>query len=174
MWKVRRRAIVPSLHRKYIENMVGMFADSALHGVSSLQLAHQVVYPSPFNPSDCLACMCATLKGAPSQVDSFCMGRAPASADSSAGCCQDVAPRCAHDPSPDACGAGVSSAPAVHAWRREPFAKACVQTQAGTSVEMENFFSRLTLDIIGKAVFNYDFDSLTHDDPVIQVGPACS
>lgn len=41
--------------------------------------------------------------------------------------------------------------------------------QAGKSVEMENFFSRLTLDIIGKAVFNYDFDSLTHDDPVIQV-----
>ena len=40
---------------------------------------------------------------------------------------------------------------------------------AGKSVEMENFFSRLTLDIIGKAVFNYDFDSLTHDDPVIQV-----
>ena len=41
--------------------------------------------------------------------------------------------------------------------------------EAGKSVEMENFFSRLTLDIIGKAVFNYDFDSLTHDDPVIQV-----
>ncbi|CAK0785609.1 hypothetical protein CVIRNUC_008820 [Coccomyxa viridis] len=80
VWKARRRAIVPSLHRKYIENMVGMFADSALHGVSSLQQAHQ----------------------------------------------------------------------------------------AGKSVEMENFFSRLTLDIIGKAVFNYDFDSLTHDDPVIQ------
>ena len=36
-------------------------------------------------------------------------------------------------------------------------------------MEMENFFSRLTLDIIGRAVFNYDFDSLTHDDPVIQV-----
>jgi hypothetical protein len=34
---------------------------------------------------------------------------------------------------------------------------------------MENLFSRLTLDIIGKAVFDYDFDSLTHDDPVIQV-----
>ena len=33
---------------------------------------------------------------------------------------------------------------------------------------MENYFSRLALDIIGKAVFNYDFDSLTHDDPVIQ------
>ena len=71
-------------------------------------------------------------------------------------------------------GAGISSAPAVCAWRREHFAKACVHTQAGKSVEMENFFSRLTLDIIGKAVFNYDFDSLTHDDPVIQVGPACS
>ncbi len=34
---------------------------------------------------------------------------------------------------------------------------------------MENYFSRLALDIIGKAVFNYDFDSLTHDDPIIQV-----
>ncbi len=34
---------------------------------------------------------------------------------------------------------------------------------------MENFFSRLTLDIIGKAVFDYDFDSLTNDDPVIKV-----
>jgi len=36
-------------------------------------------------------------------------------------------------------------------------------------VNMENYFSRLALDIIGKAVFNYDFDSLTHDDPVIEV-----
>jgi hypothetical protein len=49
-------------------------------------------------------------------------------------------------------------------WKRETPVK-----QAGKSVEMENFFSRLTLDIIGKAVFNYEFDSLTHDDPVIQV-----
>ena len=40
---------------------------------------------------------------------------------------------------------------------------------AGRPVEMENFFSRLTLDIIGKAVFDYDFDSLTTDDPVIKV-----
>ena len=39
---------------------------------------------------------------------------------------------------------------------------------SGAPVEMENFFSRLTLDIIGRAVFNYNFDSLTHDDPVIQ------
>ena len=42
-------------------------------------------------------------------------------------------------------------------------------------MEMENFFSRLTLYIIGKAVFNYDFDALTHDDPVIQACPsACT
>jgi len=41
--------------------------------------------------------------------------------------------------------------------------------QEGKSVNMENYFSRLALDIIGKAVFNYDFDSLTHDDPVIEV-----
>ena len=44
--------------------------------------------------------------------------------------------------------------------------------RAGQPVEMENFFSRLTLDIIGKAVFDYDFDSLTHDDPVIKVRAA--
>ena len=44
---------------------------------------------------------------------------------------------------------------------------------SGAPVEMENFFSRLTLDIIGRAVFNYNFDSLTHDDPVIKarIGP---
>jgi hypothetical protein len=37
------------------------------------------------------------------------------------------------------------------------------------SVDMENFYSRLGLDIIGKAVFNYDFDSLSKDDAIIQV-----
>jgi hypothetical protein len=36
------------------------------------------------------------------------------------------------------------------------------------SAEMENFYSRLALDIIGKAVFNYDFNSLKTDDPVIK------
>jgi carotene epsilon-monooxygenase len=42
-----------------------------------------------------------------------------------------------------------------------------VQTK-GTAVNMEAAFSQLTLDIIGKAVFNYDFNSLTVDSPVIQ------
>jgi hypothetical protein len=31
------------------------------------------------------------------------------------------------------------------------------------------FLSQLTLDIIGKSVFNYDFNSLTSDSPLIQV-----
>lgn len=78
VWRVRRRAIVPALHKKYITAMVGMFGDCAVHGSKTL-----------------------------------------AAAD-------------------------------------------------GKPMEMENFFSRLALDIIGKAVFNYDFDSLTTDDPVIQ------
>ena len=34
---------------------------------------------------------------------------------------------------------------------------------------MEACFSQLTLDVIGKAVFNYDFDALTTSSPVIQV-----
>ena len=38
----------------------------------------------------------------------------------------------------------------------------------GVTVDMENYYSRLALDIIGKAVFNYDFDSLSKDDPVIR------
>jgi len=39
---------------------------------------------------------------------------------------------------------------------------------SGTPVNMEAVFSQLTLDIIGKAVFNYDFNSLTSDSPLIQ------
>lgn len=80
VWRVRRRAIVPALHKKYITAMVDMFGDCALHGSRTLNAA----------------------------------------------------------------------------------------AAAGEPVEMENFFSRLALDIIGKAVFNYDFDSLTTDDPVIK------
>lgn len=38
----------------------------------------------------------------------------------------------------------------------------------GEAVEMESLFSRLTLDIIGKAVFNYDFDSLTNDTGIVE------
>ena len=81
MWRTRRRALVPSLHAKFIQSMLGLFGSSTLHGAAMLE-------------------------------------------------------------------------------------KAAV---AGQPVEMENFFSRLTLDIIGKAVFDIDFDSLTHDDPIIQV-----
>lgn len=39
----------------------------------------------------------------------------------------------------------------------------------GEDVEMESLFSRLTLDIIGKALFNYDFDSLTNDTGIVEV-----
>ena len=40
--------------------------------------------------------------------------------------------------------------------------------RSGEAIDMEANFSQLTLDIIGKAVFNYDFDSLTTNSPVIQ------
>lgn len=36
------------------------------------------------------------------------------------------------------------------------------------SLNMESCFSQLTLDVVGKAVFNYDFDSLSGDSPLIQ------
>lgn len=38
----------------------------------------------------------------------------------------------------------------------------------GEDVELESLFSRLTLDIIGKALFNYDFDSLTNDTGIVE------
>lgn len=37
----------------------------------------------------------------------------------------------------------------------------------GTAVNMEEKFSQLTLDVIGLSVFNYSFDSLAADSPVI-------
>ena len=47
----------------------------------------------------------------------------------------------------------------------------CVQVVAksGESIDMEACFSQLTLDVIGKAVFNYDFNALNTDSPLIQV-----
>ena len=80
VWKIRRKVIVPSLHKKYVTSMVDMFGDCGLKGMSQLARAEK----------------------------------------------------------------------------------------ANESVEMENFYSRFALDIIGKAVFNYDFDSLSTDDPVIK------
>ncbi|KAL2323168.1 hypothetical protein Fmac_027547 [Flemingia macrophylla] len=45
-----------------------------------------------------------------------------------------------------------------------------LQTDAlnGTAVNMEEKFSQLTLDVIGLSVFNYNFDSLNSDSPVIE------
>ena len=44
-----------------------------------------------------------------------------------------------------------------------------VAASNGENIEMESMFSRLTLDIIGKAVFNYDFDSLSNDTGIVEV-----
>ena len=44
VWKTRRRVVVPSLHRLYIANMIGMFGDCAMHGVATLQQAQQVCF----------------------------------------------------------------------------------------------------------------------------------
>ena len=40
---------------------------------------------------------------------------------------------------------------------------------SGQGTDLEALCSQLTLDVIGKAVFNYDFDSLTTNSPLIQV-----
>ncbi|PIA36137.1 hypothetical protein AQUCO_03400208v1 [Aquilegia coerulea] len=80
IWRVRRRAIVPALHQKYVTAMIGLFADA---------------------------------------TDRLCKKLDHAAAD-------------------------------------------------GEDVEMESLFSRLTLDVIGKALFNYEFDSLTNDTGIVE------
>ena len=47
-------------------------------------------------------------------------------------------------------------------------AKLAAAAEAGTAVDIEACFSQLTLDIIGLSVFNYDYNALTTDSPVIQ------
>jgi beta-ring hydroxylase len=80
VWRVRRRAIVPAVHRKYVATMMGLFGRATQRLCDKLDEA------------------------AASKVD----------------------------------------------------------------VEMESLFSRLTLDVIGKAVFNYEFDSLTNDTGIVE------
>ena len=43
-----------------------------------------------------------------------------------------------------------------------------VAESAKPVVDLETKYSQVTLDIIGKAVFNYDFDALNKDSPIIQ------
>ncbi|RDX81107.1 Protein LUTEIN DEFICIENT 5, chloroplastic [Mucuna pruriens] len=80
IWRVRRRAIVPALHQKYVAAMIGLFGQAA---------------------------------------DRLCK-------------------------------------------------KLDVAASDGEDAEMESLFSRLTLDIIGKAVFNYDFDCLSNDTGIVE------
>lgn len=35
-WKMRRRAVAPALHKKYVASMVSMFSDCAEHGQDTL------------------------------------------------------------------------------------------------------------------------------------------
>jgi len=46
--------------------------------------------------------------------------------------------------------------------------KLAASAAAGASLDIEACFSQLTLDIIGSAVFNYDFDALNASSPLIQ------
>ncbi|XP_077226128.1 cytochrome P450 superfamily protein isoform X1 [Tasmannia lanceolata] len=43
-----------------------------------------------------------------------------------------------------------------------------LDASSGAAVNMEEIFSQLTLDVIGLSLFNYNFDSLASDSPVIE------
>jgi hypothetical protein len=45
VWKMRRRTVVPALHKKYLAAMVGMFGECALHGSAMLEQSHRVRRP---------------------------------------------------------------------------------------------------------------------------------
>ena len=97
LWKMRRRTVVPAVHRKYVAAMTDMFCESAIRGVDKISAG----------------------------IDDAQQRRA----------------------SSDGNGNGAAA--------------------ASVELDMESFFSRLTLDVIGKAVFNYEFDALSKDDAVI-------
>lgn len=42
VWKIRRRAIVPALHRQYLNSMLNMFGECSLHGAAVLSKAAEV------------------------------------------------------------------------------------------------------------------------------------
>ncbi len=42
VWRVRRRTILPALHKKYLAAMVEMFGDCAMHGAGMLADSHRV------------------------------------------------------------------------------------------------------------------------------------
>ncbi len=67
MWRTRRRAIIPALHRKYIEAMVGMFGDCALHGSRMLDRAAEVCV--------CVVVVVVVVVGAASGHEGYCKGR---------------------------------------------------------------------------------------------------
>ena len=37
IWRVRRRALVPALHKKYLDSMINLFGDCGLHGAAQLE-----------------------------------------------------------------------------------------------------------------------------------------
>ena len=43
-----------------------------------------------------------------------------------------------------------------------------MEKKQGQVVDMEERFCSVTLDIIGKAVFNYDFGSVTKESPIVK------
>ena len=51
---------------------------------------------------------------------------------------------------------------------RPLFDKLSNAAKDGTTINMETEFCSVSLDIIGKAVFNYEFGSVTKESPVIQ------
>ncbi len=43
----------------------------------------------------------------------------------------------------------------------------------GQIVDMEEKFCSVSLDIIGRAVFNYKFNSVTAESPIVRVSESC-
>ena len=63
VWKSRRRAIVPALHKRYVASMVGMFGDCAAHGAERLAEAAEVRVGGVWGRVLCV-CVCWRGEGA--------------------------------------------------------------------------------------------------------------
>ncbi|KAF9606360.1 hypothetical protein IFM89_025028 [Coptis chinensis] len=154
--------ILPGSLRDYPEVPQAKGALSSLRGepffipLYELFLTYGGIFRLSFGPK-------FELKGNPGRNFRFCYGEGPdpsrwrSMACSTKGYCPSIA----------------SEVCSSYDW---PFGRAtdrlCKKLDAaasdGEDVEMESLFSRLTLDIIGNALFNYEFDSLSNDTGIVE------
>lgn len=146
-WKPRRRAIVPAFHKAYLEAMVAMFGKCTHETISTLEALTE----------SCQVGSCPLHLHA---MGFLGYGLHVYSAERSR---MAMCIRKFQDP----VELHLLVLPGTPCRLRVLCQPSCLQAQT----DMEEVFLNLGLDIIGLGVFNYDFNSITKESPVIKAWP---